>query len=1621
MRVNHLFRWVAGALLLCIGLSTNSFGQSNGDYRSYADGNWNASNVWQTYSGGSWSNTATAPSSTTHVTISDGTTITLNTTTTIGSLNVGEGTSGTLQFQNSSSTVTFTVNGDVNVAAGGTLSTYSVPTINGNHTFKVTNGNIVNDGTIDFYNTNGSYYSRATLQVTGSSTYSLSGSGSNTLYAFTESYTSGVGFVLYADMTLNGAFTVSSSCTFDMNGHSVSTNYSGTAVSIASNATFSGGNGATITMNGSSVQYFSGAVTIDNLVIDNSAGVNMSSNITVGNQLTLTNGVFKIQSYTLTLNNDLSIGSGSLYGGTSATLVVGENSPGAASTLTIPTITTGLKSLTVNRLNGVTLGDALALSTTGTLTLTSGTLNTTSSNIITIKSTSTTTAVVVTTPGGSSYVNGPMARNHTFSSGVLYTFPVGQSSYNELDVKFSASVSSNTVIITPNDATTGGTAGSGMGSTLSSRYWALTATTSISANATISIYDADNVYGGSQIGASSTLTGTYNSIGGSISGYTVTSTTNGLTSVGTAQYLALNVAPTISGTYSLPGTVEGNTVNNLTQLASVLNSGNYVVSGNVVFEFSSAYDGNTETFPVVFNQFPGSGNAIIRPDAAVSSALITSGTPSGNPLIKLNGTNNLTFDGRSGGSGTSQNWLFRNASLGGNQPTFQFTGASHDTLRYLQIEGQNTSGSSATIYLNTGTTGDSYNSIENNNITSYASGSYTAVNAIYSYGTTANPNSYNSIVNNEISNFTPLITTAATGITVYGTSTNTNYGDNWTISGNSFYMNTTEQNIYQYIPIYFRPGTGSANNTITGNYIGGSGAQCSGTWTTNAHGASGSNYTFEGIWVYAGATTISNNTIKNINLTYSSGGVSFAGIYVYTGSTGDMVIDGNTIGDTGNNTSIQNAGQWGMVGIWNQSNGNSTISNNTIAGMTETNAVNGAAKTIGIYTDNGGNTITNNTIQDLTGACGTSTSGSISTDAAVAGIVQHSTYSGKVQTVSHNIVHNIASSYSSNNATRVYGISLEGILTASVTHYAEGNMVYNISGNDGNAYLSVAGIKLKTGIYQITNNAVRLGYNEDGTSLTKAIAVTGITDSSSGSSTMVPLFYHNSVYIGGTGVTSGSSYAFRRVESNSSPSNLDNIQNNVFVNNRANSSGSGTHYGILLDRTTSVTCDYNLVYGTGSGYSFGGVNTTSYSSLSAWNSASSFDANGLEADPQLAAPDDVTPNLHIVNTPSISPIDQAGNAAATVTYDYDGFLRASYSPVDLGAFLDCSSTVTPSVTASASPGTAVCSGSVTFTASPTNGGTPSYQWVKNGVNVGTDSDTYTDNSVADQDSIWVVMTSSEACASPTTATSSHIVMSVGSQPTHGTLTATPATTDVCEGSDVSATLASGSGGVGTVTDVVEVSYDGGAWSSYTSGSTISTTGYTTIEIRTYRTATGSNCNNSDTTSVSWTIHALPGAVGISPSAPTISSGGSVSLTASSSGASTYTWSPSTDLSASTGATVTASPTATITYTVTAEDSYGCSVSGTVTVTVSGGGCTVNTWTGASGSGGVGYWDIAGNWSCGHVPTASDSVEIPDVTIAPNQPYIRDSSTYSNAVCKSLRINQNAHLTPMSSSRLKINY
>jgi Secretion system C-terminal sorting domain len=119
--------------------------------------------------------------------------------------------------------------------------------------------------------------------------------------------------------------------------------------------------------------------------------------------------------------------------------------------------------------------------------------------------------------------------------------------------------------------------------------------------------------------------------------------------------------------------------------------------------------------------------------------------------------------------------------------------------------------------------------------------------------------------------------------------------------------------------------------------------------------------------------------------------------------------------------------------------------------------------------------------------------------------------------------------------------------------------------------------------------------------------------------------------------------------------------------------------------------------------------------------------------------------------------------------------------------MSVSASLVPAIAISAT-NTTICPGtSVTFSLTPTNGGTaPTYQWKKNGTNVATTT-TYTATDLANGDVITCVMTSNSECRSSNTVTSNSITMSVPNT----TVGVSPLTPAICEGQSITLTATAG--------------------------------------------------------------------------------------------------------------------------------------------------------------------------------------------------------------------------------------
>lgn len=143
----------------------------------------------------------------------------------------------------------------------------------------------------------------------------------------------------------------------------------------------------------------------------------------------------------------------------------------------------------------------------------------------------------------------------------------------------------------------------------------------------------------------------------------------------------------------------------------------------------------------------------------------------------------------------------------------------------------------------------------------------------------------------------------------------------------------------------------------------------------------------------------------------------------------------------------------------------------------------------------------------------------------------------------------------------------------------------------------------------------------------------------------------------------------------------------------------------------------------------------------------------------------------------------------------------------------------------------------------------------------------------------------------------YATVNVVADPSPQSVSGTPTSgTEICLGGTVSASFSGGSGGTGTITDNYQYSTDGGgSWSSYTPGSSVTSvsTGSNRVQVRTWRTASGSGCDASGYSTSQWTVQPDPSpqsVTGSPVSGTDICIGGSVSASFSggSGGAGTIT-------------------------------------------------------------------------------------------------------------------------------------
>jgi hypothetical protein len=315
------------------------------------------------------------------------------------------------------------------------------------------------------------------------------------------------------------------------------------------------------------------------------------------------------------------------------------------------------------------------------------------------------------------------------------------------------------------------------------------------------------------------------------------------------------------GSYSIPGSYAS-----LTAAISDLNVRG--VSGNVFLQLGSAYTSTVETFPLTLASNPcmnASNTVTIRPAAGVSGLSITSGNAT--TTIDVNGGDYWIVDGRPGSIG-SRDMIVENTSTSGTAIRF-INDASNNTIRHTVVRGVNTSTSSGVVLFSntTESNGNDNNTIDYCDI---RDGSTTPTNGIYSLGTTTTAthnNSGNTISNCNIFNFYSSTTTSQMcGVLL------SNGNTDWNIIDNSFYQTatrTTFGNTVEFNAIRISNSSGN-NFVITGNYVGGAQEQCGGAALTLNTSAT---LVFRAIQLTVGAitaTSLQNNTVRNIAITTAS-------------------------------------------------------------------------------------------------------------------------------------------------------------------------------------------------------------------------------------------------------------------------------------------------------------------------------------------------------------------------------------------------------------------------------------------------------------------------------------------------------------------------------------------------------------------------------------------------------------------------------------------------------------------------------------------------------------------------------------------------------------------------------
>jgi hypothetical protein len=370
------------------------------------------------------------------------------------------------------------------------------------------------------------------------------------------------------------------------------------------------------------------------------------------------------------------------------------------------------------------------------------------------------------------------------------------------------------------------------------------------------------------------------------------------------------------------------------------------------------------------------------------------------------------------------------------------------------------------------------------------------------------------------------------------------------IDSNHFYSTSAHSQLFSAISTI----SSDMPYQVKGNFIGGSAPFCGGTPWVNT-GSSNTTVLMQVSYTGPDWTLIENNTIRNWRFTNTDAS-GFIGI----SSSGNMIINGNTIGDSTNNLSMELSTR-GNTFI-SLSNKRKIVTNNLISGITLTSTSN-LGYAIGInHCGDSAQVIRNNIISNIRTAGQTqfSNSGTL-TGIYFCGVVNRN------NVIEQNQVYNLSCTGSA--AVQVAGIVMEAADTAGVISR---NRIYKLTlPNSLNG--TIIGISLiNRGKWRVDNNQVTLTNSPTA----NAVNIYGVYDSTWVAGVHERSYLFNTILLGGaqgSGATKSFSYY------NGGNSIVTNFKNNLLHNMRTG--GAGSHGAITVKNTPATVwpptaANYNL-------------------------------------------------------------------------------------------------------------------------------------------------------------------------------------------------------------------------------------------------------------------------------------------------------------------------------------------------------------------------------------------------------------------------------------------------------------